>query len=353
MASIASIDRISSRFPMLAAAASGIRPGSAIEQSGAPAPKALNWFVDAVSALELGRDAGQIPSPEFKESKQVLSRAFSAAWAFHVQEPFFYRGAWKNLPEAVNELDCQIGVPVLHRASKLLKRVNDSESSEPSVQAMRGVAQEAVQIEALINETKPLVVMMNRELTQEERLARVQAENPNKTIRTCACCARGIAVTPHLLMAHHGYERPAEGYQTTSCMGVSYLPLEVSSSGLQALISLLQTQHDSNKQALLAAHTLTTLTVLVDLPYGRKAMQEISSGDPRWPKTLAQHTSRLISEIESSEVTLVNLKWKLSRWVQSETETQLRDARLRFEDSDADSDGNHPTDHCADVGPAP
>lgn len=47
----------------------------------------------------------------------------------------------------------------------------------------------------------------------------------NKT--TCQICARDIKATTGVI-AHHGYQRPGNGYQSSSCLGARQLPYEVS-----------------------------------------------------------------------------------------------------------------------------
>lgn len=75
-----------------------------------------------------------------------------------------------------------------------------------------------------------------RKLSQDE----VEANQRTKLVReqatmTCQCCAR-----KHLAnrgwIAHHGYTRPYEGWQTASCMGAKYLPFEVDRQQLAELI---------------------------------------------------------------------------------------------------------------------
>lgn len=56
-------------------------------------------------------------------------------------------------------------------------------------------------------------------------------ENPNKIVKTCPCCFRAIAVTKQGKMAHHGYRRPGDGWQTDSCPGIQFKPLEESDDG--------------------------------------------------------------------------------------------------------------------------
>jgi hypothetical protein len=46
-------------------------------------------------------------------------------------------------------------------------------------------------------------------------------------IATCQVCGRQIKAKTGLI-AHHGYKRPYEGWQTASCEGARYVPYEVS-----------------------------------------------------------------------------------------------------------------------------
>lgn len=48
---------------------------------------------------------------------------------------------------------------------------------------------------------------------------------------TCQCCGRDIQSNTGTV-AHHGYQRPGDGYQTASCMGAKYLPIEADYSVL-------------------------------------------------------------------------------------------------------------------------
>jgi hypothetical protein len=51
----------------------------------------------------------------------------------------------------------------------------------------------------------------------------------------CQCCGRQIESKKGLI-AHHGYERPGQGWQTSSCMGARYLPFQISRDRLGEMI---------------------------------------------------------------------------------------------------------------------
>lgn len=78
----------------------------------------------------------------------------------------------------------------------------------------------------------------------EKDLARAIEADAKKTARaeakaaadlglrmTCQCCGRDIQSNTGTV-AHHGYQRPGEGWQTASCMGAKHLPIEADYSVL-------------------------------------------------------------------------------------------------------------------------
>lgn len=83
-----------------------------------------------------------------------------------------------------------------------------------------------------------------RQLTAEETKANAdrKAQRQAATM-TCQCCFRKYLANTGTI-AHHGYQRPGDGYQTASCMGAKYSPLEVDRDRLGTLINALKAQVD-------------------------------------------------------------------------------------------------------------
>jgi hypothetical protein len=72
-----------------------------------------------------------------------------------------------------------------------------------------------------------------RVAAKAKRREELAAEKQARSLRAlhCQICARDIlADTGHI--AHHGYERPGDGWQTQSCHGALKLPFEVSRDAL-------------------------------------------------------------------------------------------------------------------------
>jgi hypothetical protein len=70
-----------------------------------------------------------------------------------------------------------------------------------------------------------------------EEIAAEKAAKLAKSM-TCQCCARDIFAETGVI-AHHGYERPAEGWQTASCFGARRLPFEVTRDDLGTYIDMI------------------------------------------------------------------------------------------------------------------
>jgi hypothetical protein len=59
--------------------------------------------------------------------------------------------------------------------------------------------------------------------------------------KTCQICGRPILAETGVI-AHHGYQRPGEGWQTSSCFGARHLPFEASNDRLGEYIAIVQKQ---------------------------------------------------------------------------------------------------------------
>lgn len=70
----------------------------------------------------------------------------------------------------------------------------------------------------------------------EER--QVKADDTNERMH-CQCCGRAI-LSKGGVIAHHGYERPGQGWQTRSCYGARHLPWEVDRGVLGLMIDALK-----------------------------------------------------------------------------------------------------------------
>jgi hypothetical protein len=69
-------------------------------------------------------------------------------------------------------------------------------------------------------------------------------------VTTCQVCGRTVKASKGLI-AHHGYRRPYEGFQTASCEGARYVPYEVSCDRLREVTEMVR-QFIARQQEMLA-----------------------------------------------------------------------------------------------------
>lgn len=79
---------------------------------------------------------------------------------------------------------------------------------------------------------------------------------------TCQVCGRAIKANTGLI-AHHGYKRPYEGWQTASCEGARYVPYEVSCDRLREVIEIIKKFVASQEEDLAVLVTTPPQTITV------------------------------------------------------------------------------------------
>jgi hypothetical protein len=82
-----------------------------------------------------------------------------------------------------------------------------------------------------------------RQLSAEETEFNAQAKIRREAASmTCQCCWRKFLANTGK-MAHHGYQRPGDGWQTASCYGARHLPFEADRDTLGDMILALKRQY--------------------------------------------------------------------------------------------------------------
>jgi hypothetical protein len=259
-------------------------------------------FDEAVRIIAGALETGSIRNQVLQPVKQVLGSAVEGAWTRTVSEPFFYGGKFESQSKEVNELNGSIMIMGLHSVIATSKKLTRTKAQGPAVDAMRAIITEALPLAEAVNSLKPKVVM-GREPAASKPV------NPNKVVKTCPCCFRGIAVVS-ARMAHHGYERPGTGWQTASCPGIRFRPLEVSSEGLVWLISRLKDQRSLLNESIDDAPLKQTLSV-------RDAGQgfvEITRQSPRWTRVYRHYVAELETQVRMINADLPTLETRLRNW---------------------------------------
>ena len=270
------------------------------------AARSPSRFEVAVERVLAGIEVGSIRNAEYQDVKYEISRAAEDAWKNHVSGPFFHGGKWETLPLDVNELYDSIMILSLHDVISTAKKVARSKATGPAVDAMRAYCAEVLPLAEAVASLKDKVVKGRAPSAGPSKPV-----NPNKVVKTCSVCFRAIAVVGGT-MAHHGYTRPEMGWQTASCQGIRFKPLEVSSEGLQWLIAALRERLDARKLAY--AKRATHPEVLMTRQGRDGAAVKVVRDDPLWPQLFARHVGELRSEIAAIERDLPVLDKMLADW---------------------------------------
>lgn len=173
-----------------------------------------------------------ISKTEFDWLKSGFNNALEEAWRAAVNEPFTYDGKWEALRPEERALEQALSYPMCHTAAGYLRRV---EAATKAAGAMRDA------MLALLRDAAPLGARVQ---ALKDKIGK-RAPKPTKTsmardarstlAMTCQCCARDILAETGQI-AHHGYERPGDGWQTASCPGALELPFEVARDALGVYI---------------------------------------------------------------------------------------------------------------------
>ena len=270
------------------------------------AARSPSRFEIAVERVLAGIEAGSIRNVAYQDVKYEAGQAAADAWSKHVASPFFYGGQWEKLPPDVNELYDSIMILSLHDVIATAKKVARSKATGPAVDAMRAYCAEVLPLAEAVASLKDKVVKGRAPSAGPSKPV-----NPNKVVKTCPVCFRPIAVVAGR-MAHHGYTRPEIGFQTASCEGIRFKPLEVSSEGLQWLIGALRKRLESRKLAY--AERATQPEFLMARQGHNGAAIKVMRGDAQWPQVFTRHVVELRSEIAAIERELPTLDKMLADW---------------------------------------
>jgi len=141
---------------------------------------------------------------------------------------------------------------------------------------------------------------------------------------TCQICAREIKHKTGRI-AHHGYKRPGQGWQTASCMGAGYQPYEVAYDalprailGCSAHIQLVERQIEAGPPVKLTYEKRASIysrpeIIEVERPVGFDPARKDYM--PRSYSTLwSNHIRNLQADLVASRETLKYLQDRLAAW---------------------------------------
>jgi hypothetical protein len=239
-------------------------------------------LLHAVLVLFQGIEAGRVKNQDFIGAKDTISRAVHDA-----AEAFLNSGArdesrphlsawWSQAYNADAFISGQHNIPAA------LKRAQKARMTEYAT----FIAAALLPLHELLQAAKPLIVKRDFSEPTEKQIAAAKAREGRAM--TCQCCGRDIFAETGVI-AHHGYERPGDGWQTESCMGARYLPFEVNRDRLGVLIEALK-----DMKARLIAHRKATdaeeIAISVTFTNHHAPAVQTSSGYARHPQVTLDFT---------------------------------------------------------------
>lgn len=268
-------------------------------------------FDQAVEVLRSGVANGVVRNKDLQDAKSTLGAAIYDAWQKTVSSPFFWAGKYEEQSEEINLVNMAVSVSTLHDCLSAVKKVNAFGLSGPVIDAMRAVLDEASPLAEAAKSLKTNVVKGRAPNPNPKPV------NPDKKIGTCSCCFRGIAVAGNAGMAHHGYERPGTGSQTSSCSGIRFPSLEISLEGLEWGIGVTEKRLASLRENLVNAPDLTEVPwIAYEVRHGQRVpvARVCQAGDPDFAKHHRNYVRRLDAEVYQTGSNLTFLNEKLDEW---------------------------------------
>ncbi len=290
--------------------------GSLSEKNVQRLSESINLISDAIGAQK-------IRNVDLKNATHIISSAVDSAWERSVGEPFFFRGKINEQPDDVRALYDGITMYGIHSVAATGKKLDKTAASSEAVDAMKRLVTELLPLANAVASLKGKVVK-----GRVSSAGTTKAVNPGKVVKTCPCCFRAIAVQNEK-MAHHGYSRPAIGWQTSSCPGIKFPPLEVSNKGLLWIIDQYKTSLAKMENDY--ANSDKWSSVSYQEPSGLLASQRIEPGSPLWEKQFKHAQDKLKGQIFHTKLALKELEERLSCWEPEEDELVLSDDAIKQE----------------------
>lgn len=270
----------------------------------------------ALETLAAGTRDGQIRYVVYQDALRVINRAMESAWTC-VVAPFFYADRLRLWLPVIRPVLAAKSLPSYTRVPHIQRLIAQAppavRETEP-VRAMTSLLDEWAPLVAQIQALKPLAV-------KARGPSAARPKNPNKIVRTCACCQRAAALTPEGLMAPHGYRRPGYGQQTVGCLGVQFPPWERSKAGGEAIRRYIAEELAPIQQDYERRETLTELSVVRRDRYGRLRAQIIQRTDPQWDAAYQSHVRDLVCKVDLYRKDLAAWDARLAGWHPTEPES--------------------------------
>jgi hypothetical protein len=236
----------------------------------------------AMMLIDSAEQSGTICNADFKRIKDLLNPVVSTVFE-HALDNLVLEMSANGQKESAKDYIWCTSVYSLQDAISAVKKLKKMPD-----QRLYQLVMGFVPLAERVGQLKSLIVKRAPQKTQDEKQDAILqiAREAGKEIKTCACCFRPIAVV-HGFIAKHGFKRPrGAGYQTASCPGDQFPPLEVSRAGLDYILNVYKMDLQANQADILNMETCTQfkrkLPTYGAFPGEQKAQEIVHAGDPRY-----------------------------------------------------------------------
>lgn len=260
--------------------------------------------IEAINIINQAKEKNVIRNVIFNDVKDTINRAcYESSSA--LKPP--YKKTYRSY--ALQQFHDNVHIWTLHDVISVNKKVQKMKETDEMVEFYAKMCNELLELALTVKDLKSKVIK-GRAPSEEP----AKPVNPNKIIRQCGCCLRQIAIGKDKTMVHHGFERPGDGYQTESCPGIDFKPLEMSKDGPIYMIKLITSRIEYQKSVLKNLKTCTTINYV---NYKNQTVT-LSEGDTKFKSEKEYQISNITSMIKSLQRQLRDFNKIVDEWVQKE-----------------------------------
>jgi hypothetical protein len=258
--------------------------------------------------LRAGIAAGVVYQRDLNEAKDYLRRALEAEWEATVTAQ---TAACPAFWERIRVSEVPTLYPELHRLSTTVRRVfdrtavrADSDEEFAAWNALGAVLTEWEEIAALVKEATAFKTTARKPSTTP----RITPERTYDNTGTCPVCGGNFKLNGAQKMVDHGFKLDTQygGPRQGHCIGVNYLPWELSTAGAERYVCALKAHLTGTEKLLAGADDLQVVPTYRKTPTKR--------GDASWEMDLRAYKANLESDIRYTQRTIADFEKRIAEW---------------------------------------
>ena len=280
-------------------------------------------------ALDLAAEADcdeKITASQLSTVKDTVGRAVERLWDEKIYEahllPMYRQEAsdhrQKRTPlmevfhyRNVHSLHDVLSVP--KKIATARKKGEFTSEERPLVEALESFQKEILPLAELAG-------VLKKNIYKKEAVARPKSTNLHQVRGNCSCCKSDVAVDGGSRMAHHGYQW-MDGFQSDSCFGRAYPPLQTSDEGLRAWKDNVEKNLEANVRKLEKSDDITLLRV----PCRGGSFITVQPFNKEWDKELKKYKTTLTQKISRLQGMVASLSEDIENWKTQWEGKPLRD----------------------------